>query len=123
MVYGKLVKDGVVCVASFVDGKTTSQPRASESGTLLNVVLAGTPVAQGLDFLERGILAPKQVYVTRNGADRPAVPTISEYHLVTKPLSQLALGVSTVTNSSLRTYSAGWLGPLVINIAKTGLFT
>ena len=55
MVYGELVKDGVTCVASFIDGKTTSQPRASEAGTLLNVVLAGTPLASGLNFLEKGI--------------------------------------------------------------------
>ena len=122
MVYGKSVKDGVICVASFVDGKTTSQSRASEAVALLNVVSAGAPVSSGLNFLERGILDTQQVYVARNGFNHPTVPTISDYHLVMKPLAKLAQGVSSVTNSSLWAYASGRPGPLSINIAKTVLF-
>ena len=46
VVYGKSIKGGVITVASFQSGRATSQPRASEAGTMLNAILAGTP-----DFL------------------------------------------------------------------------
>ena len=92
-------------IASFTDGDATSQPRASESGALLNVVLAGNP-GSTLNFPERGILNARQVYVTRNGFGRPSVPAISEYHLVSKPLSLLERDLAGVVNSSV------WFHPL-----------
>ena len=102
VVYGKYVKDGVIAVASFQGGAVTSQPRASESGTLLNVTLAGTPDPSTLNDLERAILRFGQVYVTRDGFYHPVVPTIIEYHLVIKPLSRLDHDIENIKGSSLR---------------------
>ena len=83
---------------------------------------AGTPDNLNLNGLEREIRIFGHVYATRDGAGRLVIPTIAEYHLVTKPSAKLRKDLETIGSPNVRVDSSTWAVSLIVNVAKTGLF-
>ena len=116
------VRGGATLAASFQTGNVTSQPRSSEAGNFLTAISAGAPDLSTLNSLEPDVRTFGQVYITRDGGDHLAIPTITEYHLVVKPPAKFGSEIGTIGASSLRVDSSRWLVPFFLNATKTGTF-
>ena len=106
-------------VVTFV-ARNPQRPRTMEAGVILS---AKTLKSEGQsNQLEEEVDKDGQVFITRKGIKHLAIPTIREYHLVAKPLTQLHIDMGKLPNRGVLDSSASWMYSAVTNINRSGFF-
>ena len=85
-------------ISTVIGRMYVSQPRTSELGLLLQVDVAPSSNANDL---EKAITLARQVSVPRSDVDHPSMPTVHEYAIVNKALTQVSADVKTAWRAGL----------------------
>lgn len=111
--YCRTTRNGPYTVATFSAGNVASQPRTTEAGARLYV----TAVKPSGSMNRLGGHHSRHVY----GHGHLTVPTISEYHTVAKPLTQLEADIRLAKSTNLMVLAAHRMPSFAINATKTGM--
>ena len=119
VVYGRSTLPDTSYVVTFTTS-TPQQPRTMESGVLLsaNIVNSSEP----LNIPEDRVDKAGQLFATREGLHHSSTPSIQDFNLVTKPLTQLHSDVEQLSSSSMLVSSAAWMFSAVSNVTKSCIF-
>ena len=117
--YARPVKDGMANAIMLSAGNVTSQSRNYEAGAALaaSAIPASSPSKLGEEAMQFGKLD-----LTRDGPDRLVWPTIQDYRMAAKPLSQLETVLPDAQPSRSSMVHSQWILALLLNATKTCRF-
>ena len=101
-IHGRVITEKVTLTATATGHANASQPRTNEAGLLLKVALEWPNAPNELELL---IQLPRQLYISRTDGDHLTAPTIHQYAIVPKTLSQVSTDAQLAWHNGLITRS------------------